>query len=82
MTELSKKKQDSIVDRLKIKRRNRLLAELGKVIKDDPNHGFVDMLDEETLPQNSDAVLILSQWKAALAQFRSRHYGWDGITHR
>src|SRR5258706_9947197 len=30
-----------------------------------PSHAFVDMLDEETLPQNSDAVLILSQWQAA-----------------
>ena len=35
------------------------------------------MLDEETLPQNSDAVLILSQWQAALAQYKDRHYGYD-----
>jgi len=78
MSELSKKKQDGIVNQLKIKMLNRLLTELGELLKDDPSHGFVDMLDEETLPQNSDVVLVLSQWKAALEQYKAKHYGWDG----
>ena len=77
MTELSKKKQDGVVNTLKIKMLNRLLSELGKVIEKDPSYAFVDMLDEETLPQNSDAVLILSQWQAALKQYEARHHGYD-----
>ncbi|OFB42587.1 hypothetical protein BA059_05125 [Mycolicibacterium sp. (ex Dasyatis americana)] len=81
MTELSKKKQDGIVNTLKIKMLNRLLGELSKIIENDPSHAFVDMLDEETLPQNSDAVLILSQWQAALKQFKDRHYGHDKLTY-
>jgi hypothetical protein len=40
------------------------------------------LLDEETLPQNSDAVLVLSQWQAALRQYRGRHYGYDSYEHR
>ncbi|GAB1690697.1 hypothetical protein [Krasilnikovia sp. M28-CT-15] len=84
MTELSKKKQDGVVNTLKIKMLNRLLGELSKIIVKDPSHAFVDMLDEETLPQNSDAVLILSQWQAALKQYKDRHYGFDsaGGGHR
>ena len=35
------------------------------------------MLDEEMLPQNSDVVLVLSQWQAALKQYHNKHYGWD-----
>lgn len=77
MTELSKKKQDGVVNALKIKMLNRLLGELSKVIEKDPSHAFVDMLDEDTLPQNSDAVLVLSQWQAALKQYKGRHYGFD-----
>ncbi|MEV7227298.1 hypothetical protein AB0M79_09795 [Polymorphospora sp. NPDC051019] len=77
MTELSKKKQDGVVNTFKIKTLNRLLGELSKVIEKDPSHAFVDMLDEETLPQNSDAVLILSQWRAALKQYKDRHYRYD-----
>jgi hypothetical protein len=80
MTELSKKKQDGIVNTLKIKMLNRLLNELSKIIENDPSHAFVDMLDEETLPQNSDAVLILSQWHAALKQYKARHYGHEAGT--
>jgi hypothetical protein len=57
-----RKKPDGIVNTLKIKMLNRLLSELSKVIENDPSYAFVDMLDEETLPQNSDAVLVLSQW--------------------
>lgn len=79
MTELSKKKQDGVVNALKIKMLNRLLGKLSKVIEDDPSHAFVDMLDEETLPQNSDAVLILSQWQAALKQYKDRHRGFDSM---
>jgi hypothetical protein len=82
MTELSKKKQDGVVNTLKIKMLNRLLTELSKVIENDPSYAFVDMLDEETLPQNSDAVLVLSQWQAALRQYRGRHYGYDSYEHR
>jgi hypothetical protein len=77
MTELSKKKQDGVVNTFKIKMLNRLLRELSTVIENDPSYAFVDMLDEETLPQNSDAVLILSQWQAALAQYKGRHNGYD-----
>lgn len=82
MTELSKKKQDGVVNALKIKMLNRLLAELSKVIEKDPSHAFVDMLDDEMLPQNSDAVLILSQWQAALKQYKARHQGYDSSTRK
>lgn len=82
MAELSKKKQDGIVNALKIKMINRLLTELTKILKDDPSYSFVDMLDEEGLPQNSDVVLVLSQWRSALEQYRSKYFGYDAAEHR
>ncbi|MFE3408688.1 hypothetical protein ACFXMT_10200 [Streptomyces mirabilis] len=80
MSELSKKKQDGVVNALKIRNINRLLDELLKVLGDDPSRDFLEELDEDTLPQNSDVVLLLSQWQAALGQFKRRHYGQDRIT--
>ncbi|MFI9176023.1 hypothetical protein [Streptomyces lincolnensis] len=77
MSELSKKKQDGIVNTLKIRNINRLLDELLTVLGDDPSRGFLEKLDEETLPQNSDVVLLLSQWQAALQQFKKRHTDSD-----
>jgi hypothetical protein len=73
MSELSKKKQDGVVNALKIRNINRLLTELQKLLEKDPSRNFVELLDEETLPQNSDVVLLLSQWRAALQQYRRRH---------
>jgi hypothetical protein len=74
MTEFSKKKQDGVLNALKIRNINRLLDKLELVLSGDPSLPFLEKLDEETMPQNSDSVLLLSQWKAALHQFHFRHY--------
>jgi len=71
MSELSKKKQDGIVNALKIRNLNRLLTELSKLLERDPSREFVELLDEDTLPQNSDVVLLLSQWLEALNQYKA-----------
>lgn len=75
MSELSKKKQDGMLNTLKVRNINRLLSELRKLLENDPSKDYVELLDEETLPQNSDAVLLLSQWRAALRQYKIRHAG-------
>lgn len=75
MSELSKKRQDGIVNSLKIRNINRLLRDLKGIIEKDPSKDYVELLDEEELPQNSDVVLLLSQWQAALLQYKRRHYG-------
>lgn len=82
MSELSKKKQDGIVNPLKIRNINRLLTELRKLLAKDPSLEFVELLDEDTLPQNSDVVLLLSQWQAALQQYKQRHSVLDPIEHQ
>jgi hypothetical protein len=74
MREFSKKKQDGIVNTTKINIINRLLKDLKDVLTSEPSTGYLDLLDEETLPQNSDAVLILGQYRAAMDRFRERHY--------
>lgn len=77
MSELSKKKQDGVLNELKVRYINRLLAEARDALGDDPSLAFVELLDEEELPQNSDAVLVLGQWLAAMTQFKARHFAYD-----
>lgn len=81
MSELSKKKPDGIVSPLKIRNINRLLTDLGLLLDKDPSRAFVEMLDEETLPQNSDAVVLLTQWRAALSQYKALHHRQDPGTY-
>jgi len=79
--ELSKKKQDGALNELKIKMTNRVLSKVKSILKDDPTVEFLDLLDEEVLPSNSDAVLIISQFRAAMSQFKGRFFGWNGVDY-
>ncbi|MEQ3637205.1 hypothetical protein [Alcanivorax sp.] len=79
--ELSKKKPDSAVSKSKIKIVNRLLERVKTVLSDEESIEFLDMLDEDDVPQASDVTLILSQYVAAMDAFRGKHYGWDGSNH-
>ncbi|MBV8256062.1 MAG: hypothetical protein JO154_25930 [Chitinophaga sp.] len=79
--ELSKKKQDGALNEIKVKMTNRILTKVKAILNDDPTLEFLDLLDEDTLPTNSDAVLIIAQFKAAMEQYKEKHFGWDGLDH-
>lgn len=76
--ELSKKKQDGALNQIKVKMTNRILLKAKTILNDDPTVEFLDLLDEVTLPTNSDAVIIIAQFKAAMEQYKAKHYGWNG----
>lgn len=81
--ELSKKKQDEPLNKLKVGMINKILSQIKEdVLSDDPLCEFLDLLDSETLPSNSDAVLIIAQYDTAMIQFRIKHYLRDGDDFR
>lgn len=68
--ELSKKKQDEFLNKLKVKSINRILIRLKELLKNEPLNDFLDLLNEDELPTNSDAVIIIVQYETALQQFK------------
>jgi hypothetical protein len=80
--ELSKKKPDSAVSKSKIKITNRLLEKVRTVLDESSSIEFLDLLDEDDLPQVSDVTLILSQYVASMKEFRKRHYGYYHDEHQ
>ena len=74
--ELSKKKPDAAVSKSKIKIANRLLEKVRTVLEDSTSIEFLDLLDEDDVPQVSDVTLILSQYVASMEAFKKRHYGY------
>lgn len=82
MREFAKKKQDGIVSATKIKLLNRLLIEIKTVVDREPSNVYLDLLSEQELPQNSDAVLILGQFQAALKSFESRNHRYVNSSKR
>lgn len=75
--EFSKKKPDGPLNQLKVKMINKILKQVKDFLSSEPTVEFLELLDDETLPTNSDAVLIIGQFKTVLDQFKSKFYGWD-----
>lgn len=76
--EISKKKPESAVSKNKIKIANRLLERLRIILADEDTIEFLDILDEDDVPQASDVTLILSQYVASMEAFHDKYFGWDG----
>jgi hypothetical protein len=79
--ELSKKKPDAAVSKSKITIANRLLTKVREVLADEDTVDFLDLLDEDDVPQMSDVTLILSQYVAAMKAFHNEYYGYNGSEH-
>jgi hypothetical protein len=80
--ELSKKKPEATLSESKVKLINRLLEDVRKVLKGEREFKYLDVLVSESLPQNSDVVLMLSQYKAAMETFHNNYHGMDPETRR
>lgn len=72
--ELSKKKPEATMSASKVKLVNRVLTDLLTILKDEPAGKYLYALDDDTLPQMSDAVLTMVQFETALNSFYSRYY--------
>ncbi|MDI6027168.1 hypothetical protein QBK99_13305 [Corticibacterium sp. UT-5YL-CI-8] len=72
---LGLKKPTDTLSESKVKFINRILTDVKELIDGEPEARYLDFLDDDTLPEYGDAILILSQYEGALAAFRERYYG-------
>jgi len=75
--ELSKKKADNALNKLKVGMINKVLVQIKGILSDEPSVRFLELLDNDTLPSNSDATFIMAQYDAAMQQFKDKHYQYD-----
>lgn len=78
---LGMKKPAETLSEGKVKFINRILTDIQAFMNDEPEGRYLDLLDDEALPQYSDAILILSQYEGALSGFRSRYHGYVSSKH-
>lgn len=71
---LTKKQPNGQLNKMKITIVNRVLEPLKGLLKNEPSHKFLDVLNEVDMPTNSDVVLIISQYEKALRDFRSKYF--------
>lgn len=75
--ELSKKKPEAGLNMYKVKVINRILESIKGLLKDEEVIQFLDVLNQDDLPTNSDVILILNQYLKALNMFYSKYYRSD-----
>lgn len=79
--DLAKKKPDAAVSKSKLVIANRLLTRVREVLADEESIEFLDLLNEDDVPQASDVTLVFSQYVAAMKAFTTKYYGWNGTEH-
>jgi hypothetical protein len=71
--ELSKKKPEATISVSKVKIINRVLTDLLGFLQNEPTGKYLELLDNEALPQISDAVLIMVQFQSSLESYENRY---------
>jgi hypothetical protein len=70
--------KDSVSNKLKVKMINKLINSAREFLVKEPILEYLEQLDEDMLPQNSDIVLILCQYIEALDQFKRKNQVYAG----
>ena len=79
MKDLSKKSPNETLNQFKIKSLNRVLTPIKEILKNEPTALFLDVLEESSLPTNSDIVIIFSQYLTSMQKFEDRYYRVDPL---
>lgn len=84
--ELSKKKPDATLSKGKVRLINAVLIDLLSFLSSEPEGKYLQSLEDDSLPQSSDALLMMVQFEAALKAFKGRYYrrvgsGFGGDFH-
>jgi len=79
--ELSRKKPDATLNTGKVAIVNRVLVDIKALVSGYPTAKYLDLLSDDALPQNSDVVLVMSQYTGALSNFKERHHGYQQSIH-
>jgi hypothetical protein len=85
IADLSKKQPDGLVNAFKVGQINRVLKPLKEIMADEPSAAFLDLVEEvedraeKSRNSYSDVAVILSQFREACGEYRSKHYdtGWS-----
>jgi hypothetical protein len=77
--EFAKRKPAEGLNQIKIASLNRILSPIKELMKSEPSHPFLDLLDEDPIPTYSDAVVTLAQFQAAMEYFKSIYFGSTSV---
>lgn len=60
---------------------NRILNDIKNILVNEPTFSYLDLLDEEMLPSNSDVVLMMSQYRSAMENYRKNYRTYQNYSY-
>lgn len=75
---LSAKKPEATINKHKVTSLNMVLQDLLSAMDGEPETKYIAIIDDDDLPQYSDIVLMLAQFKAAMSGFYERYHNYKG----
>lgn len=74
LRDMSKKTPKDSLSVMKVKTLNRILERIKILLSDEPSVDFLDLIDEDDIPSNSDALLIMSQYVGAIDNYWCKYH--------
>ena len=81
MKDFSKKSPDTTLNARKVKSLNRILNDIKNILVNEPTFSYLYLLDEEMLPSNSDVVLMMSQYRSAMENYRKKYRTYQNYSY-
>ena len=79
-TTFAKRKPAGVLSQSKVRVVNRLLRAVYAVLDTEASRNYVDLLNEDELPQNGDMMLMIGQAVAAMNAFYDKYYRRNDVT--
>lgn len=73
LREMAKKAPKETLSSMKVTMLNRILEKIRSFLSNEPSIEFLDLIDDVTLPNTSDTVLLMSQYDGAFENFYKKH---------
>ncbi len=73
LRELTKKSPKETLSPMKISILNRILEKIRTFLSEEPSIAFLDLIDDVTLPNTSDTLLLMSQYAGAFMDYYKTH---------
>lgn len=73
LREMSKKAPKETLSPMKIKMLNRILEKIRDFFSNEPSIEFLDLIDDATLPNTSDTLLLMSQYAGAFEDYYKKY---------
>lgn len=74
LRDMSKKAPKDSLSLMKVKMLNRILERIKTFLKNEATSDFLDLIDEDTIPSTSDALLLMSQYAGAIENYYKRYH--------